>query len=529
MPANPFDDLLDTAQANPFDDLLDTASQQKPVENPGMLRRGLQFVGRQVDRVSAAPLRGAEEAIQNYQPEGGGKFHPGVVIDALKGAGRGFMNPDQVQSGQQMFARMGVSDAPSSQLQVMGTSGKPMNLGQDRPAGDPSLAATLGAAQDILTPIPGLGLVTKGGAAALKSETAGKLFNQAQKISNLPNKAAGKLAQELSSVSEEALRMATTKEGRAALKANAGKEYEIGQRLVNMLDNPKEFAPNKELIDNALKGMGDVNITPVIKALEDAKISRPSGKMWAHEKVANDAIQQDINDLLGKNKSTVLPAQEALDLRRGMDDVIDHNGNQKQLDIVNKAKLKARKAMKEVLESKAAETGNHEYVQGMSELHKQFEARDRLMRFLGKNKAAQEDRAESFISNMWGKNRKNRQKVMQDIGEAFGKDFLEESKLANLASQLGPEGEATWFSRAPTGRSRLAGAVGFVAGGSPKLATRVILPLAEMPPKMFKWLEGLSKAKTAAEKSFYAGNLAKAGMSEVKIKAALAAMKEGNQ
>jgi len=394
------------------------------------------------------------------------------------------------------------------------------------PAMAPGLAQAGGLQLgDAATYIPAAGVAAENtlnmGKAALRTETTGKVLSAAEKISNLPNKAAGKLAQELSSVSEEALRMATTKEGRAALKANAGKEYEIGQKLVNMLDNPKEFAPNKALVDKALKGMGEVDIAPVIQVLEDAKIKRASGKIWEHEKAANDAIQKDIDNLLGVDKKTSLPASEALDLRRGMDDVIDHTGDQKQINIVNAAKLKARKAMKVILEKKAEETGNPEYVQGMRELHKQFEARDRLIRFLGKNKAAQEDRAESFISNMWGKNKKNRQMVMNDIGQAFGKDFLEESKLANLASQLGPEGDATWLSRASTGRSRLGGAAGFLLGGSPKVATRIILPLTELPPKAIKWIRELSKAKTKEEKAFYMGNLNKAGVSAETIKKAL--------
>jgi hypothetical protein len=203
-----------------------------------------------------------------------------------------------------------------------------------------------------------------------------------------------------------------------------------------------------------------------------------------------------------------------------MDEVIDHSGDQKQLAIVNNAKLKGRKAMRDLLEAKAKETGNPEYIEGMAGFHKQLDARDRLSRFLGKNKEAREDRAESFIANMWGKNKKNRQQVMADIGEAFGKDFLEESKMANLAAQLGEEGKAGWFSRSSTGRSKLGGALSFPLS-SPAFASRVTLPLAEQPPKVFKWLKGLSEAKNPQQTAFYAANLEKAGIPPEDIKAAV--------
>lgn len=164
-------------------------SQPQPQEQPGLIMKGLGFVGRQVDRVSAGPIRGAEEAIQNYQPEDNGSFHPGVIGAALKGAGRGFMDPDQVQSGQQMFARMGVSNDRTPRLKQVNGNWVPGIPDAERPqdgrsqdgsiryAGpdqgtNPSNAALLGGIQDMATPIPGLGLVkpiSKGVAAGTKA------------------------------------------------------------------------------------------------------------------------------------------------------------------------------------------------------------------------------------------------------------------------------------------------------------------------------------------------------------------------
>jgi hypothetical protein len=170
--------------------------ESQPQDQPGLIMKGLGFVGRQVDRVSAGPLRGAEEAIQNYQPEGNGSFHPGVIGAALKGAGRGFMDPDQVQSGQQMFARMGVSNDRTPRLKQVNGNWFPGIPDSERPqAGrnqdgsirytgpdqgeNPSNAALLGEIQDMATPIPGLSLVkpiSKGVAAGARgiAEPIGK-------------------------------------------------------------------------------------------------------------------------------------------------------------------------------------------------------------------------------------------------------------------------------------------------------------------------------------------------------------------
>lgn len=171
MAKNPFDDLLDTAPsapANPFDDLLDGGQQQ---QGPGFGARALHAIGSVLDRLGPAELRGAAQGAQDYQPQDegfSGRNVGGVLGSMAKGAWDGLINPDRVQSAQTQYARMGVSDAPTSRLNVMGTSGKPMDLGQDRPAGDPSTAATLGMAQDMLSPTPGASLLLKAGGKAIQ-------------------------------------------------------------------------------------------------------------------------------------------------------------------------------------------------------------------------------------------------------------------------------------------------------------------------------------------------------------------------
>lgn len=526
--AGPWEKYQQAAPKGPWEKYAEASQAPQETAQPGPLARGAAWVGRQMDRIPAG-IRGYAEAVQT-----------GDAYDAPNRAWQGMKDPASVQTSDQMMGRSGLSTAPrttlrqpppdaQTQWEALGnvppeTKRKMLGFEPGKvDTGSTSNAQEAARLFDVVAPT-GLELIpgAKGAKAALQSS---RVMKPVAKLANLPNKVAGKLAQELSSVSEEALRMNATKEGRKALQANAGKEYEIGQRLVQMLDNPKEYSPNKALVDNALKGMGNVDIAPVIKALQEAKIRRPSGKIWDHETAANAAIQKDINNLLGTNGRTALPADEAVDLRRGMDEVIDHAGDQKQLAIVNNAKLKGRKVMRDLLENQAVATGNPEYIQGMKTLHKQLDARDRLSRFLGKNKEAREDRAESFISNMWGKNKKNRQTVMADIGEAFGKDFLEESKLANLAAQLGEEGKPGFYSRSTTGRSKLGGSLLFPFS-SPWVASRVTLPLAKLPAASVQALQRLAGAKSAGEVAFYTDKLKKAGMDDGAIEQGIKAVKE---
>lgn len=78
----------------------------------------LGFAGRQVDRLGPAEIRGAAEGIQNYEPEGSGSFHPGVLAAAAKGAWNGLINPEAVQDSRTQWARSGLSDkAPDNTTQ----------------------------------------------------------------------------------------------------------------------------------------------------------------------------------------------------------------------------------------------------------------------------------------------------------------------------------------------------------------------------------------------------------------------------
>ncbi len=80
----------------------------------GALGTALGVVASAADRLGPAEIRGAAEGIQNYEPEGNGSFHPGVLVAAAKGAWNGLINPADVQTAETQYARSGLSTEQKS-------------------------------------------------------------------------------------------------------------------------------------------------------------------------------------------------------------------------------------------------------------------------------------------------------------------------------------------------------------------------------------------------------------------------------
>lgn len=299
----------------------------------------------------------------------------------------------------------------------------------------------------------------------------------AQKGVSFGNKLLGRFAQELSGVSEEALRKAGTKAGREALESAAGSQREIGKKILATLDDYDKFLPEKQAIDNALDNMGNIDGKKIIDALKKHKV----GSKLKQSKAANESIQQMIDDVAASvGKDGKISPKEAIQLRREIDDVIgDAFGKGDSGKFVNAAKS-ARNEIKNALLESAELSGNTEYAEAMKTLAKKMDLQDRLKGFVGKSKNTQEERIQGFVDNLFGKNKENRQDVIRDLGELFGEDFLEESKLARLASELGPEGKASLIPRQSTGRAFIGTAGPQIAVGSPTIASKVTLPAAKI-------------------------------------------------
>lgn len=338
----------------------------------------------------------------------------------------------------------------------------------------------------------------------------------AGKLASAINKGSGRLAQELSGVSEEALRLASTKAGRRELRNASGRQAEIGSKLTDAFDDFHNYLPEKEVIESALKNMPEVDISGAIKVLQDAKIKPASnGAMLKHEREANAEIDQLIQDLTGRTRgkfpTTKLPAAEAYDIRKRLD--YDTDFNLPYAKLVNTARLKARTQLKNDLLSAAGKSGNPEYAKAMKDFSDKLKLKEKILTRLGKTSNVREGRSEAFVANLFGKNSANKQDLLKDLDKVFGTDLLKQSKMTFLANELGDEGKAALLPRQTTGRATLSAAGGGLAGlmaspavgaavggtlaahASPAVASRAILPATQAVENFIN--QGLLKSPKA--------------------------------
>jgi hypothetical protein len=321
-------------------------------------------------------------------------------------------------------------------------------------------------------------------------------------------------------VDPEALVAASSKTGRDALKANFGKQYDVGQNLVKYIDNEnfgKELIPERSTRANALNLMPDIDVKNAVDALESSKVTRESGRLYPWEEKANAKIDElkntllnDVNksqpqeshilDSFGKKivseappaKTTVNP-WEFIDLREGLDKKIKWDDETKE--IVEHALKNARETMKDDLISTARRTGNKQYEAAMSDMAEKLQARENILDLLGRNNTTRENRAQSFIDNLYGTGKNRIQDRLKELDRLMGTDFAEKAKMADLADSFGKENKGVpgIFSQGETGKYAqmpMLGALGYgaislnpaIIGGSllglsassPKVATRVI-------------------------------------------------------
>jgi hypothetical protein len=289
------------------------------------------------------------------------------------------------------------------------------------------------------------------------------------------NKLLGRLAQEFSGVSEEALRTHGAGFGQGAkdLAAAAGKQHEIGQKLVKVLDNLDDYLPEKHLVDQALHEMPPVPVTNTIKVLEQAK----TGGVLSSSRAVNDKIDGLISDLTNKaDQDGNIAAPVFRQIRKEIDGLIGDSFGKESGAYVNALK-QSRYQMADDLVKSAESSGNPDYVDAMKSMSQKLQVADKLKSFLGKSAQTRDTRAESFVSTLFGKNKTDRQEAVKAMEQLFGGDFTAEAKLANLAAELGPEGKAGLLPRQFTGRAALGPTVAALGGhfvnpvaGAPALA-----------------------------------------------------------
>ena len=470
---------LDTwrSSGKSFDDEQPAAASTQP--KPGYLEqvaRGMdQYEKNVTNSVSQPPQYPGQEMVR--AASGGLGYAPAFVGSAVapivKSAATAILPPEAIEAAKQGLGQLAQAATPIIEL------GKKHPLLSDLVGLGSNLAAsaglTLGGLQ-AARPVVGTGL-----------SAAGKGLETLDKV-------AGKIAQETSGASEQALREAGSKQGRAALQAASGKEYDIGQKLVDMVDNADDYMPEKQVVNDALKKMPPIKTDNVKAALESAKVPNPitDGAKNANNKI--DDIIQSIDNLGGKSGdydydmasgtvtpktvSTEIPATQFRSIRRQLDNEKSAAFDKDYKDYIEQAVLRARTVMKDDLIGAAEESGNLQYVDAMKSWSDKIEKVDRLKDYLGKNATTRANRAESFIQNLYGKNKTEAQRVLGDVQEIFGTNTLGEAKMAQLANQIGEGGKAAWLPRWTTGRSILAKGYG-LAVGSPKIASQVTLPITE--------------------------------------------------
>lgn len=308
------------------------------------------------------------------------------------------------------------------------------------------------------------------GQAAAEVATSAALPGAAKVVGAIAkggNKLLGKLAQEISGVSEEALRMHGSGfgAGAKALQEAAGKQHEIGQRIVKALDNLDDYLPEKDVVDQALQQMPAVNVANTIQRLQGAK----TGGALSSSRATNAKIDELVSDLTGAaDAQGNIPAANFRQIRKEIDELVGDAFGKESNKYVSALK-EARHQMADDLTATAEASGRPEYVEAMRSMAQKLRKADDLASFLGKSAQTREQRAESFVANLFGKNKEERRRAVAAMGEIFGEDFLQEAKLASMAAELGEGGKASLMPRQFNGRSLLAplagGSLGYALGG----------------------------------------------------------------
>lgn len=364
------------------------------------------------------------------------------------------------------------------------------------------------------------------------------------------NKVLGRLAQGFSGSSEEALRKFGFGFGQGAkdLSEAAGKQDEIGGRLVKMLNNLDEHIPEAKDIDKILPNIPDVSIENSVNSLRAAK----KGGTFSESKAVNEKIDNKIAELqAAADPDGYIPAARFRNIRKEVDQLVGDSFGKESGDYVGALKG-VRHQMAEDLVASADASGVPEYADKMRSLAQKYKAADKLEQFLGKSAQTREARQESFVANLFGKNKKDRVRAVQGIQDLFGGDFLNDAKNAHLAAQLGEDGRASLLPTQSTGRALLGvAAAPLTAGGSlaltsPRLAAGALatsgaidrflnrgvsslekLGTGNAAPTGSKWIQWLAAklrtAKAPEEIATVSAALEKAGVPKSVINEVLAA------
>lgn len=303
----------------------------------------------------------------------------------------------------------------------------------------------------------------------------------------------GKIAEEATGVPVKALRTASTKEGQAQLKKFAGKELALGEEMLTVLDNFDQYIPEKEIVNEALEGMGRMNLGDLRVFVERQKIKPVTGiKLSDTQKLVNselDKLVDRITDVSTKTTkkasidpqtqlisfkdvrknlavSAKVPAKNYKKLRTQIDDGVDFEKVGKNaFGLLNNKMFKVRTFMKNNLIDKADKAdpqGLKGYKAGMKAWGEKLDIKESLDDVLGGKTVTRKQKAANLMGNIFSKSNKVKLGLVKKLDQITNKNFIEKAGLTELSERLGPEGLPSLLPAQKTG----AALKGIAAGGA---------------------------------------------------------------
>jgi hypothetical protein len=257
-----------------------------------------------------------------------------------------------------------------------------------------------------------------------------------------------------------------------------GTESEIGEELVDKVLRFEEFLPETKTIKPILEQMPDIDVTPFVEAIESVKIKGSMLDPVAQK--ANKEIDNAVSSFIEQiPESGKISASELYDLRKMLDNSINFgkmNEKDKIGKLLEKGYKNARNTIKNQLEEAADANGFPEYKEKMKTLSNKLNVRNKVSRWLGSTEDVADERAEGVVSNLFGKNKTERQSTMKEFDRITNSDIADKAYKSKLGAQIGIEEEGLpLFSDISTGKG-LANITGLP---SPKLQANVVYPVAD--------------------------------------------------
>lgn len=335
---------------------------------------------------------------------------------------------------------------------TLGSDNEELNL--DRGLDDGLASGTAGALLGFAGPL------AAGGVGAVAKAAAPIISNAAKGTST----AVAGAVEQLTGTSAKALR-ASNVNGKEIQRA-FGTEGDIGRDLVDFLQSSKSKLPEQKLAEELLPQLPAINATKVINYLRgikpgiDPSLDSKVGILheWA------DRIQNSTQGNL-----TQVPATAMRDIVNQIQASVEEQYGKDSPFLATHLKNASRIARMSIVDAAKAEGGEvgQTYINLMEKTAQKVGTLKFIRKQLGSSADMQQRNSQSFISNLFGKNKEVIRSRMAQLDSEFGTNFMELAQNANLAQQLGKGGKPSALSNLGTGKAALGTVTGAVTGGTP--------------------------------------------------------------